>query len=121
MPPLSSALACFAAMNITVLSRRNLSDPLPGTARVYVGRPSALGNPFPMRTEADRQQVVRKYRDWLRIQWRTRGPARAELERLLEIAKAGPLELVCWCAPRPCHADVIKAALEALAQRPHPD
>lgn len=107
-------------MNITVLSRRNLSDPLPGTTRVYVGRPSALGNPFPMHTEADRQQVVQQYRAWLRDQWRRRQPARAELERLLEIAKAGPLELVCWCAPRACHADVVKAAIEALAAR-NPD
>ena len=102
-------------MQISVLNKRSLSDALPGTTRVYVGRPSVLGNPFPMRSEADRERVVTQYRNWLRQQWKARGPARAELERLLEIAKAGPLELVCWCAPRACHADVIREALEALA------
>ena len=102
-------------MQISVVSKRSLSDALPGITRVYVGRPSALGNPFPMRSEADRERVVAQYRSWLRQQWKTRGPARGELERLLELAKAGPLELICWCAPKACHADVIREALEALA------
>jgi hypothetical protein len=104
-------------LNISVLSKRSaLSDPLPGTARVYVGRPSPLGNPFAMAKESDRAQVVRDYRDWLRQRYSERGPERAELERLLQLAQAGPLELVCWCAPRACHADVIAEALHGMAK-----
>ncbi len=104
-------------MEITVLSRRaGLSDPLPGTTRVYVGRPSVLGNPFAMRSEADRQRVVADYRAWLRSQYQTRGPERQELEHLLQLALAGPLELVCYCAPRSCHADVIREALLGMAR-----
>lgn len=104
-------------MKISVLSRRaELSDPLPGTTRVYVGRPSVLGNPFAMRSEADRDRVVANYRSWLRQHYRRCGPERQELERLLQLALAGPLELVCYCAPRSCHADVIREALLGMAR-----
>lgn len=104
-------------MEITVLSRRaGLSDPLPGTTRVYVGRPSALGNPFAMRSEADRERVVANYRTWLRNHYQAGGPERQELEHLLQLALAGPLELVCYCAPRNCHADVIREALLGMTR-----
>ncbi len=31
------------------------------------------------------------------------------------LAKHGKLVLVCWCAPKPCHAEIIRDAL--LAER----
>lgn len=101
-------------MNISVLAKQSLSDALPGVHREYVGRPSALGNPFPMREESNREMVVEKYAAWLRQQYRANGKVRAELERLLSIAQQQPLELVCFCAPRKCHADVIKKALTGM-------
>ena len=104
-------------LQILVRSKRSLSDALPGTHREYVGRPSKLGNPFPMRTEADRDRVVEQYRLWLREQYRARGPVRAELERLLKVAQKQPLELVCFCAPKSCHADVIREAILGMAER----
>ena len=84
-------------MEIAVLAKPNLSDPLPGVHREYVGRPSKLGNPFPMRKEADRAKVVEQYTAWLRSQYAAKGPVRKELERLLSIAQRQPLELVCLC------------------------
>jgi len=101
-------------MQVTVLSKRDLSDPMPGTARVYIGRPSALGNPFPMKEESDREAVVRSYQEWLREQYRSGGKAKQELLRLHHLARKQPLELVCWCAPSLCHADVIKHALMSM-------
>ena len=98
-------------MKIAVLAKPNLSDPLPGVHREYVGRPSKLGNPFPMRKEADRAKVVKQYTAWLRSQYAAKGPVRRELERLLSIARQQPLELVCFCAPKGCHADVIRNAI----------
>lgn len=65
---------------------------------VYVGRPSPWGNPFPMVLEAQRAAVLIQYEAWL-------------LERPDLIAKirrelAGK-HLVCWCSPKPCHADIL--------------
>lgn len=67
---------------------------------VFVGRPSKWGNPFKLRNRLDpyeRESVIRRYRQWVCEQ-----PA---------LVKALPelrgKSLVCWCAPAPCHADVL--------------
>jgi Domain of unknown function (DUF4326) len=41
-----------------------------------------------------------------------RAAIRSELERLLGIARADDLNLVCFCAPLPCHGHTIQAQLE---------
>lgn len=101
-------------MEITVTNKRALSDPLPGTTRVYVGRPSPLGNPFRIGPDGDRQAVVAKYRRWLWSSLKADRAVRLELHELLAKARQGPLELVCWCAPQACHADVIASAIHWL-------
>lgn len=100
-------------MQITVLNKRTLSDPLPGTTRVYVGRPSPLGNPYAIGRDGDRDTVVAKYRRWLHANLETR-EVRLALHDLLASARQGALELVCWCAPQACHADVIRSCLQWL-------
>lgn len=99
-------------------SRRTLSDPLPGQPRrVYVGRPTALGNPFQIGRDGSRETVVAMYRAWLWNRLREPGSAqRLAMEDLLREAEKGPMELLCWCAPLACHGDVIKAALEWMAK-----
>jgi hypothetical protein len=63
---------------------------------LYIGRPSKLGNPFRV-GDHGRAAAVEKYREYL-------------LGRpdLLEIVKTlGGKRLGCYCAPLPCHGDVI--------------
>ena len=82
---------------------------------VYVGRPSVLGNPFPMHNESERDHVIAQYRQWLDAQRRTNSAAWQEVERLAQQAAGGKsLALQCYCAPRKCHADVIKSAIEYI-------
>ena len=40
---------------------------------------------------------------------------RGEVQRLLALARGGPLELDCFCSPLACHGDVIRTLLEELA------
>jgi hypothetical protein len=48
-------------MRITIgKAKRGLGSLLPGQA--YVGRPSALGNPFVVERDGSRQEVIAKYR-----------------------------------------------------------
>lgn len=68
------------------------------TGSVYVGRPSRWGNPFVIGPDGDRAQVVEKYRIWLQDRPALCARARFELRGK---------HLVCWCAPLPCHADVL--------------
>lgn len=96
-----------------------LSDPLLGPGlerRVYVGRPSVLGNPFQIGRDGSREQVIARYRAWLWQQLQQAdSPQRRALEELLEQARCQPLALQCWCHPLPCHGDVIRSALLWMA------
>jgi hypothetical protein len=99
---------------ILVLNKRSA-----GTRGEYVGRPSPLGNPFKLQRESDRDVVIGQYEDWLRERIRARdGRVCNELNRLYDIARdTGLLELVCWCAPKRCHADVIRTVLLEVLKR----
>lgn len=64
---------------------------------IYVGRPSKWGNPFVIGPDGDRTAVIAKYRTWLLTQ-----------SHLMTSLKAlTGKNLLCWCAPLPCHADVL--------------
>ena len=90
----------------------------------YVGRSkktfSPLGNPYQLGKDGDRQTVIQKYRRWLwqEIQQGWRSKAYEELVMIAEIyrysTERNPVKLICWCAPLPCHAEVIVAAMEWL-------
>ena len=82
---------------------------------IYIGRPSALGNPFVIGKDGDRPTVIRKYEAWLAGQLKNpTSAASLELRRLAELAAQRNICLVCWCAPERCHGDVIKRAIEQL-------
>jgi hypothetical protein len=77
---------------------------------VYVGRPSKWGNPWKIGEKSprgvehriDRAEAIRLYCDWLNgsldMSWLRTPPDPLELRGK---------DLVCWCAPLPCHADVL--------------
>ena len=89
-----------------------------GKSGIYVGRPSPLGNPFPMQGEAERAAVIRNYEDWLAEQLLDpNSPASREIHRLAELARKQDLCLVCFCAPKACHADIIQRTIEAINRR----
>jgi hypothetical protein len=69
---------------------------------VYVGRGSPLGNPY----TRDVPDALGEYRRWLWAQLRVSAPS---VVGMLSRVRPDAL-LVCSCWPRPCHADVIRAA-----------
>lgn len=93
-------------INISVV-RTNCSD------YVYIGRPSPLGNPFPMRDEKDRDKVVEQYYEYFHQCLESPTPQfAAAIDHLLEMAiVTKSINLACYCAPRACHGDVIKSYL----------
>ena len=83
-----------------------------------VGRPSVLGHPYVVGRHGTKAHVVALYRLWLRQQWHRGGAVRQELERLAaKYRRDGQLTLLCWCAPRPCHADVIREAVLGMCAK----
>lgn len=71
-------------------ARRNVPN-------TYIGRGSPWGNPYRIGLDGDRETVIRKYHTYLR-----RTP-----ELLAEIYRLRGHDLVCFCAPMPCHGDVL--------------
>ena len=91
---------------ITVTNKRN------NPVGEYVGRPSVLGNPFTIGRHGTRDEVVAQYREWLWARMTYGTPQQQELDRLAEkLIHDKSLTLVCWCAPKTCHADVIANAI----------
>lgn len=82
-----------------VYSKRKGAEKPPDDA-VYVGRPTRWGNPFIVGQDGKQGECVTLYRDWLL------DPERAPLRRAVRAELRGK-DLVCWCAPKPCHADVL--------------
>ena len=86
---------------------------------VYVGRPTPLGNPFKVPRGYDHANdpdgVLEKYRIWLR--GRMSDPDSWQAKIMSGLVKAsnlsGDLVLICWCAPKRCHADVIREEIES--------
>lgn len=80
----------------------NRKDPnwrsVPGES-VYVGRPSRWGNiPMLANTLRERERVIRAFEN----RCREDAEFREEIRRHLR-----GKNLVCWCAPLPCHADTL--------------
>ena len=87
-----------------VLNKR--TDVIPPDA-VYVGRPSKWGNPWRIGRDLTREAAIAHYRSWIE---HDRGYQRValRLQRFLpDLSELQGKDLVCWCAPLPCHADVL--------------
>lgn len=72
---------------------------------IYVGRPSKWGNPFRIGQYYQgriltRKEAIESYRDWLLY-------SDACQTLLPDIHELRGKDLVCWCAPLPCHADIL--------------
>ena len=77
---------------------------------VYIGRPSKWGNPFEIGKDGDRDLVVEKFEKWL-----TTGESFGNINALEEkrqsilrsLNELSNKDLVCFCAPKKCHGDVL--------------
>jgi len=78
----------------------------------YIGRPSPLGNPFVIGRDGDREEVIMKYREYLKKAIKNNDKVKAEFERVKEFNRKGGVILICWCAPEKCHGDVIREMIE---------
>ena len=78
-------------------------------------RTSPLGNPFKMRNLCDRERVISLFHKYF---YANLNPDRSTigfleyLDEILQAAKTRDITLGCWCAPEPCHCDVIKEYLD---------
>lgn len=82
---------------------------------IYCGRGSALGNPFEMKDESQRDIVCDQYEQYFSEQVNVIQNEKM-LEQLRNIyfqALKGDVNLGCFCAPKRCHCDTIKRFIDS--------
>lgn len=86
-------------MTVLIPTVRNVRDVGKRTNdhQVYVGRRTKWGNPYYMSQHGSREEVVELFRKYFYGSGTLMG-AIHELEGK---------DLICWCAPLPCHADIL--------------
>lgn len=72
-------------------------DTIPKDA-VYIGRPTIWGNPFVIGIDGTREEVIAKYEERIKEQ----PPLKGHIKHVLK-----GKDLVCFCAPLPCHGDIL--------------
>lgn len=83
-----------------VYNRSSKSTMPPPPGAVYIGRPTVYGNPFNVSDYGSIKVVMDKYEEWIMRQEQVF--LRHQMKRELR-----GKDLVCWCAPRICHGDII--------------
>lgn len=79
---------------------------------VYIGRGSEWGNPFVIGKHGNRAEVIEQYR--LQLIDKVRSDYSGMVNKL---ASLHGKTLACYCAPLPCHGDVlVKASKWAVEQ-----
>jgi hypothetical protein len=92
-----------AAQMCKVLNKRVNGVP---AGAVYIGRGSKWGNPFRIGPDGDRAAVIAKHQRWL-----------ADQHHLLRaLDELHGRDLVCFCAPLPCHGDLLRRLANATRE-----
>ena len=92
---------------MTVVNKRTHK---PTKNDVYIGRGSIWGNPFIIGKDGSRYDVITSYRHHIRIKLMHNQPLVDELKALKGKT------LVCYCAPLPCHGNVLEGLIEQLEE-----
>lgn len=99
----------------------NKRDHAPTDKDFYIGRGSVFGNPYTSKPVANskaiyqvesKEDALLKYGDLLNTKIESKEKVIVEgLNEMLETFKQGDIYLVCYCAPKKCHGDIIKTTL----------
>lgn len=100
---------------VKVVDVRNFdASTMPEAHVEAISRPSILGNPYYLNNKAnatERAEVIKKYHMYLDQHRKDNSKVWQEVVRLAVIAQTQPVVLTCFCAPEPCHGNIIARAM----------
>lgn len=95
-----------------LIVNKDSQDYIPKIGDVYIGRSSALGNPWShipnSRAEfaaKSRAEAIQKYSSWIKDQ---EGEVSDLLFKISGLNRRGVCRLVCHCLPLPCHGKAVR-------------
>jgi hypothetical protein len=71
---------------------------------IFIGRPSKWGNPFIIGKDGTREEVLKKYKEYILN----------KPELLNKLSELKGKILGCYCKPLPCHGDVLEELIKEL-------
>jgi hypothetical protein len=76
---------------------------------IIIDRTTKWGNPFRMTNKSpeERARVIVKYEEWIRKQ----------PQLLQDLPDLAGKTMVCWCAPLPCHGDVLIKLIKEMEDK----
>ena len=89
---------------------------------IYIGRGSPFGNPYShmdgttaiYRVDT-REEAIENYRVWFHRERLNNVIVYSRLNKMIAwLMRGGDINLVCTCAPKACHGDIIKQYLESV-------
>lgn len=88
-----------------------------GITPFYCGRGSALGNPYVISPDRDRDYVCDQYEKYFNhnVNVLEIPEMVQQLHQISAAAKRGNISLVCYCAPKRCHCETIKRHIEEMS------
>lgn len=106
-------------MQIGKIKVGRVKNPSTTFLNMRVDRESVLGNPFVMGDESNRDHVCDQYQVHLLEKIRANDKAIVgRLTDIYDLVMAGhDVQLNCWCAPKRCHADLIKRTVEKAVEK----
>ncbi len=87
---------------MTVVNKRTHT---PTSNDVYIGRGSKWGNPFKIDGQNSRGDVIHMYADWIQ-----------STHQFKDLHELKGKTLVCYCAPLPCHGDILEWFVQQLKE-----
>lgn len=89
----------------------------PPHGAINIMRGTVLGNPYRIGRDGNRGDVIAKYHQHLRQQYRNNQVVRKLLHDLAKrYLKGETLVLVCCCKPMACHGDIVRYAIQKIAE-----
>lgn len=93
---------------------------------IYIGRGgkgkanSPFANPYTVK-DYGRELCLKKYAEWLDKKLKDKNsPQRVQFDTMINLLREGhDIKLVCFCAPKPCHGDILKNRLEENISEPN--
>ena len=102
----------MAVLNLRRIAGDTSAEALLERGIARVDRATKWGNPFCIGRHGTRAEVIERYR---RDLWRRIRAGEVDLD---ELAALDGRDLACWCAPLPCHAEVLARAAAWAAEQP---
>ena len=90
-----------------------------GYSVIRIDRQSPVCNPFYMHNESERNKVCDQYQEYFNNNIANKDKCPEFIHYLRGIyltAKSTKVALACWCAPKRCHGETIKAFIESFKE-----